>query len=890
MYFGGYKKDPICEQVLAIWIALVLVCVPGAPLYAEEGGDAEINTGDATVSVEATNSANNNVVDTEPEPDPAEEEEQPESVEEQSAGESDGSTEEGGDDEGATSSPSLLSQEQHELATSTATSTDPVAQTEVASTTGTTTTHTTIDIDNEAHLESGADLLAQTGENTATSTGTTTIETGDAYANVNILNIANTNIIDSYGFMLLLNSFMGDIGTIDFRDFIAPLLFNNNQQSSCGTGVCGGDDTLDISGTSTTTINNAVIVRSQTGGNSASGGDASIQTGDAYAGANVVNIANTNIVDSNYMLLALNNFGDWSGDLVLPGKDFFINMLYGMGTTGAGTVTVNTENNANIENGVSTVADTGGNTATSTESGANIETGNATAQTNVTNVVNQNFFNQDSLFIIFKVHGTWSGNVFGLPPGLSWRETPHGIEVFGSGQTQTGSSGTGLNNLSINQQNNADIKNNVELYALTGENEAGGGNTSIQTGNAYAGANVVNMANTNIIGRNWILAIVNIFGDWNGNLAFGRPDLWIGGKIEPVNPMSPIGPGSELRYKVVVVNRGDSDATDVVLKHRFDVPFVSFVDTSNPQKVNERDTLWNIGTIAVGEHVEITLPAVVKSAREIVSGTTRIESMFEVTSFETDADSGDNKEHLSVVIDNYDANLSPVNLNPNIEEPVVPVLPDFSVVKTSSTHTTVASSTVEYTVTLKNNGGFAPDAVVIDALKDENGNIVFEQVWQLGPVYENEEITITYGTIFSGDMEPGLYTNTAEVIAKVSTDSEDVIRSSADAIVALEAGVVVEPPVIPAPVVQPVRRQIVAMNDTYGITLIPPMCSLYSCLIDTDDEASTQFGFGNMFLASAFGSGFPPSDDRSLKLFILAAVMYAVGRPRENRHGMSLFF
>ena len=45
------------------------------------------------------------------------------------------------------------------------------------------------------------------------------------------------------------------------------------------------------------------------------------------AAGNILNIANTNIVDSNYMMVVFNNFGSWNGDFILPGADYFSNVL-----------------------------------------------------------------------------------------------------------------------------------------------------------------------------------------------------------------------------------------------------------------------------------------------------------------------------------------------------------------------------------------------------------------------------------------------------------------------------------------------------------------------------------------------------------------------------------
>ena len=58
------------------------------------------------------------------------------------------------------------------------------------------------------------------------------------------------------------------------------------------------------------------------------------------------------------------------------------------------------------------------------------------------------------------------------------------------------------------------VINNLKINADSGNNNIL--NTeiaNIDTGSSLAAANVINIANTNIIGRNWILAIINIFGN-----------------------------------------------------------------------------------------------------------------------------------------------------------------------------------------------------------------------------------------------------------------------------------------------------------------------------------------------------------------------------------------
>jgi len=918
MYFGGIKQKEIFEKIASIGLGLLLTITSATPssiyIFAEEqidppaeeqvennpstggeeepveeevpveedensGGDANIETGDAEATIDSTNIANTNQIETNPEK-PAEE--PPSIIEENNTSTSTPPIEE----ETATTTPPILELENEE------TTTTPEILNESATTTATTTLNVNIDLENEADIEVEAEAEAITGENEseAKKGGDAEIKTGDAFSNVNVLNIANTNIIDSYGFILLMNSLFDDAGTIDFRSLIEPLNFNNNyesQNSGCSTGLCGGSGETEIDIENESDIENGIIVRSITGENEAEseGGNASVETGDAYAGANVTNLANTNIVNSTYMLLSLNNFGTFSSDLVLPGKDFFSGMFSNIGKTGS-DLGLEIENDADIDNEIEVEANTGENETEASTGDASTETGDAVAGANVTDVTNSNFFNTNSFYILLRVYGNWTGNIFGLPPGINWQETENGIEIFGTeveGSSTKSSGGGLLGNLNLTSENDADIDNEIEVYALTGKNKVSGGEASVATGNAYAGANVINVANTNIIGTNWILAIVNIFGDWNGNLAFGRPDLWIGGEIEPlVADYERPGPNSRIDYKFTVVNRGDADATDVVLRHKPDKPYIYFVEEGMEYGA-DGSLEMNIGNIPAGDHKEIILKA--RAENIMPTGDILVSSKTEVSSYETDADYGDNKELLSILfhvptggflVPGPKNNEEDQNLLFNNQDP------EFMILKTSSVSTTTASSTISYEIVVKNYGGYSPDAFVIDTLENEDGEFISEQSWELGPVYADEEIKITYQNTFGQNAEAGFYTNTATIVGKNYND--EIFKDSAEVKVYVEnikEEKIVNSEVGPRPKQKP--------KDKYGITLRPPMCTAYGCFYYGNDLDRELISQRRTLIAGAFGAGFDLGD-QSLRFFLLAAVMYAISRREEEKKGMSLFF
>jgi hypothetical protein len=90
----------------------------------------------------------------------------------------------------------------------------------------------------------------------------------------------------------------------------------------------------------------------------------------------------------------------------------------------------------------------------------------------------------------------------------------------------TGSGSDNSAKVDNNNNSNTSVNNNGGILSLLGLGANTGGNTasentgdgSIATGNANVASNVVNMLNNTILASNWWLGMVNIFGNWAGNL------------------------------------------------------------------------------------------------------------------------------------------------------------------------------------------------------------------------------------------------------------------------------------------------------------------------------------------------------------------------------------
>lgn len=609
---------------------------------------------------------------------------------------------------------------------------------------------TTVTNANEATTTTNATTTADTGGNVGASGGSVTIKTGDAVAYADVVNVVNTNITNSQGLIDFVNDVLG-YEDFDLRDEFSVAFGNDTAVStpSCTLDSCQ-DDNVDFTVTNTNdaTINNNITVVANTGSNAAAGSDAKITTGDAYASASVINVANTNITDSNYLLLVFNNFDNYAGDIVLPNSSFFDDLQNSGG--GVNNLLVENTNSAEVTNNVSVTADSGNNTASGESSFIN--TGDSTATGQVTNLINTNVTGGTAFSILIRVNGDWSGDIYGLPDGMSWARTNDGVRIFTTG-TNDGNRTTSAD--IVRNTNRATINNNVQVYALTGDNVAVGDDAEINTGNAYAEASVMNTVNTNIVGSNWANLIFNIYGSWSGNLAFGQPDLWLG--VRASSEDSPIMPGSMVTYTYTVFNHGDVPARNVFLENTVDTGLLKFSAPDTFTKQNGRDySGWQLGNIEPGGTKEMSYTAKVGNAVPEFSESV-IPLVAQVTSEQPDANPEDNQDQVDIYTGR-------VIVERNGRSGTFDAKIDLR--KTADKEVATPGDIVNYTIKFFNRGGVLYDAVLTDVLEDEEGNVISEQMWPLGDMDTHERITIEYSTAFAKDMKLGKYINYAQVVGR----------------------------------------------------------------------------------------------------------------------------
>ncbi|MDB5178895.1 MAG: mucin7-like protein [Patescibacteria group bacterium] len=239
-----------------------------------------------------------------------------------------------------------------------------------------------------------------------------------------------------------------------------------------------------------------------------------------------------------YFVTAPNVVHTVLGDLVVGSKDYEmaramgllssdggILLLPGGGVAGpapANQVGVSNNNQGyidltnlvNVINTLQSVATSGNVGAVSNTQVGGATSGTAAVLANVINLLasawswsngNLNFFMRD--------FGNWVGDL-NLDPSQS----------AAGGGGQLGTSTTNSSELNVNAKSGANIVNNIDLTAKSGDASATT-NTSagnVTSGDARAVANIINMINSFIYSGNSFFGILNIFGNFNGDVLFPK--------------------------------------------------------------------------------------------------------------------------------------------------------------------------------------------------------------------------------------------------------------------------------------------------------------------------------------------------------------------------------
>lgn len=425
-----------------------------------------------------------------------------------------------------------------------------------------------INNNNSADLNTGVIAIADSGHNTANkNTGNGEVVTGDANVGLTVVNTANTNISGvSASEFDIYDDHNGDI-VINFEDAESESATGSAQASNQQTGANSSNNSEVDDNTSLTIVNqndakvaNELVLNATSGHNQANKntGNGEVKTGDANVAVNVVNLVNNNIQAGAEMMIAtVNIFGNLVGDIILApiagctdncsdSNEVAANQQTGANSENDASVgmqrltELNQHNQADINNNLVINANTGGNSTEKNTGSTDVQTGEVNVQAEQVNIANTNMIgNGDDTWWIVIVNeaGQWVGKIFGMENG---EHVAQGSVELGAVNQNTGADSNNQSDINqsqetyVTQENTAEVDNNIVINADTGHNQVdkNTGNASVQTGDVNVMSNVVNYVNNNIAGGKVMVAFVNVFGSWVGDVL---PPGWTGADGDQTN-------------------------------------------------------------------------------------------------------------------------------------------------------------------------------------------------------------------------------------------------------------------------------------------------------------------------------------------------------------------
>lgn len=265
------------------------------------------------------------------------------------------------------------------------------------------------------------------------------------------------------------------------------------------------DDSVGIGNSNQADVSNDLDSSANTGMNQESGsaGDASIDTGDATASGQMVNDIN-----SNTAVATASGCTPVGCASLTPSETSSESSDGGSGSEGSETptaevkdLTVTNENDGDVTNEADVSANTGENIASENLGDADLKSGDATAWLNLLNFLNTNIVGSNFELVVLDV-GENDGELDLNELWKQLQEQSSSDSVF-----LVGDESSNLR-LLVSNKNDADLENNVTVCATSGDNEANQNNSAeVDTGNATALANIINMVNANILGSKFFFGI-----------------------------------------------------------------------------------------------------------------------------------------------------------------------------------------------------------------------------------------------------------------------------------------------------------------------------------------------------------------------------------------------
>lgn len=617
-------------------------------------------------------------------------------------------------------------------------------------------------------------------------------------------------------------------------------------------------------------IHNKIRVACNSGHNTASSPykikDLNLTTGDCGASLTLLNFLNTYLYNAQWAMPVINIFGKWAGDLVLPSPDELLNTAAPADSEGDRIVVNNSgedsfskalvidrtqedvfvKNDLNVKSKVKTTTVSGGDFLGFADDleDSSVKTGNATNLSSQFMLGNTTKVGGGFLSLIVNdLSKNWLGGVEGVPEDAQVTRDARGLVVTaersgtvadGSGVTVNRAPDATIDNtgddalniaevrrdrqIVINSSNNGSIVNDIAVESYTGNNMItglDGRRIHLKDGNAQTNTMIGNVVNTTMIGAKAMNVIVNVFGEWDGKVIFGKAvDL-----LSVITPSKSgnLTPGEAVTYTVDYQNTNDKEATkNAKLVAQYDANKMELLDSGGATESPAGTLTWNIGDVAAEGSGQKTFRVRVKSPLPIgnhtISATSNITSERPESNKDNNVDTTSNSVTVaggggpvtppsntgegtvtgSAQQGNQGSNnqgtgntngqpssgsQSSGNSNSNSQNPNQggqfntpggssgsgSSAVTLRVTKTSNVSSVIQGGVVKYKVLLHNTGTEqATNVKVFDKLKVNGVSSPDDEFsWEIGTVPSGEQVTVEYDVTIEPNAELGSYTNTA---------------------------------------------------------------------------------------------------------------------------------
>ena len=595
----------------------------------------------------------------------------------------------------------------------------------------------------------------------AGSGGTGLISSGNAVGVANASNIVNTNLINAavdQSHQNVYGVYQGDLNVAGQLDALS--------EQSGGTGDIS---LLTINNQNSADVSTVITVNAGTGGNSSAGNGALTNTGNVQAAANIFNLVNTNVVGGSFLFSSMNVFGEWNGDLVLPGD-----LVYTLQSQGIDIIELLNNNTLELENIIKALGNTGDNSATALEGGdSEISTGLARVFSKVFNFANLNIVGGNYLLFIPNILGQWKGKV------IDGEDGDYNLAFVNEGKKKK------VKTVAANG-NKAKVSNAIYINGDTGANSAGSdkSNASVNSGRVDVVANIMNFVNSNLVNTNIVVSVLNMFGSWSGNIVYAYPDL----AAALDDGADFVAPGNSLIYTIAYGNGGKAKAKEVKTSLTLPEGVVYQSNTGGTDPVISGNTLtWSAPVVSNSEVKSFTVQTTVSS--DLSPATATLEAVVAVSTQTREKRTENNSATIQTAVQ-FPANDPPVPPGPDTGSGNQPPSDNNGAEKISASlvvkkfndakGSKAPGDIVNFTVSVENTGNALIDKVKIaDILRNPKDKSLKKNYWEIGEVMPGEEFEITYSVAVSSDAMAGTYTNTAQASGVIQGDDAIIYSNEA---------------------------------------------------------------------------------------------------------------